>query len=123
MEEAHQQMLQKKMEHEVESLKLPQDTSVTLERHRRSVLYQQKLQANMQTQTKVIANARQFEEQSREQLVEATRNEKIYQRLKEKQLEAYLKELDQLQQKETDEIAANISRRGEDSSKKNPHQD
>ena len=123
MEETHQRMLQEKLEQEVTSLRTVENSQLSIARLSRSVYYQQRLTSNMATQAKVIANAVKLEDESRERLVEATRNEKIYQRLKEKQLESYLQDMERLQQKETDEIAGNVNRQQGNPLKKNPRQD
>ncbi len=123
MEEAHQRMLKQKLESEISSLNTVENAQLNIARLGRSVYYRQRLNANMATQTRVIDNARELEKQRRDELIEATKIEKIYQRLKEKQLESYLQELELLQQKETDEIAANVGRRNDNPLKKNPRQD
>lgn len=111
MEEAHQRMLREQLDREVSSLHTVENAQLNIARFGRSVYYQQRLNANMATQETVIANAEKLEDESRQRLIEATKNEKIYQRLKEKQLETYLQELERLEQKETDEIAGNVGRR------------
>lgn len=111
MEEAHLDNLHHKMAGELVDLKNAQGRTLDVTRFVRSVYYQQRLLQNMATQEKVIAGAREKEAEKREQLLEASKQEKIFLKLKERQQERYLKDLELRDQKDTDEIAKNVSLR------------
>ena len=108
MEEAHLAMLQQHLRNEIEALKTQKRDHVDVTRLTRSVYYQQRLLANMATQERVIVDARHKEEGKRGQLIAATKEEKTFEKLKERQQYRYLIELDHLMQKENDEISKNI---------------
>jgi flagellar export protein FliJ len=108
MEEAHLIMLQERMRQEISDLAPEKKEYVNITRLSRSVYYQQRLVNNMATQTRVITEALHKEDLKRGELVEATKVEKTFEKLKERQQERYLIELDHTMQKETDEIAKNI---------------
>ncbi|MBD3381808.1 MAG: flagellar export protein FliJ [candidate division Zixibacteria bacterium] len=61
-------------------------------------------------QRQLLANAEKDVEEKREKLVEASREEKKYARLKEIRKEEYTRELELALQKETDEFAKNVHR-------------
>lgn len=50
-------------------------------------------------------------DEKREKLVEATKEKKIYEKLKEKQQDEFMKSVEELERKENDEIAGNCYRR------------
>ena len=108
MEEAHLAMLQDKMKQEIDDLAREKQYRINMARLSRSVYYQQRLVTNIATQEMVIANARKQEAVKRDRLIAATKEEKTFEKLKERQQERYLIELDHLIQKETDEIAKNV---------------
>ena len=112
MEEAHLRMLQEKMERELEELSQSAEGRIDATQRNQSVRYQQRLKGNMTTQTQVISEAVNRESAKREELVDATKEEKKFEKLKGRQEERYLKELDRTEQKDTDEIAKNVFRRG-----------
>jgi flagellar export protein FliJ len=108
MEEAHLAMLQQHLRSEIEALKARKQEHVDVSRLTRSIYYQQRLLTNMATQERVITEACHKEEIKRGRLIEATREEKTFEKLKERQQHRYLVELDQLMQKENDEISKNV---------------
>ena len=108
MEEAHLAMLQQHLHNEIEALKARKQDHVDVSRLTRSVHYQQRLLTNMATQERVIVDARHKEEGKRGRLIEATKEEKTFEKLKERQQYRYLVELDHLLQKENDEISKNL---------------
>ena len=108
MEEAHLAMLQQHLHDEMAALKAQKRDHVDVSRLTRSVYYQQRLLANMATQERVITDACRKEEIKRGRLIEATKEEKTFEKLKERQQFRYLVELDHLMQKENDEISKNI---------------
>jgi flagellar FliJ protein len=108
MEEAHLEMLQQKMRDEVTNLAAGTTQLIDVRHRQRSTQFQQRLVANMKTQEQVIQAAVTKEAAKREDLIEATREEKTFEKLKERQKERYLKEIDLLTQKEIDEIAKNV---------------
>ena len=108
MEEAHLAMLQQHLHNEIEALKAQKRDHVNVARLTRSVHYQQRLLTNMATQERVIIDACRKEEIKRGRLIEATKEEKTFEKLKERQQFRYLVELDHLMQKENDEISKNI---------------
>lgn len=121
MEEAHKQMLEERMQQEISELIRTQSNVLSVERRRRSVYYQHRLLTNLKTQTAAVANAREREERRRSELIEATRQEKVYHKLRERQEARYREECDRQEQKDTDEIASNTARRGNKSPRnKNP---
>lgn len=61
-------------------------------------------------QRQLLANAEKDVEEKRAKLVEASREEKKYARLKEIRKEEYTRELELALQKETDEFAKNVHR-------------
>lgn len=113
MEEAHLAMLQQHLRGEIEALKAQKQKHIDVSRLTRSIYYQQRLLTNMATQERVIVDARSKEEGKRGQLIAATKEEKTFEKLKERQKYRYLVELDQLMQKETDEISKNVFMRRE----------
>ena len=113
MEEAHLAMLQQHLHDEIEALKAQKRDRVDVARLTRSVHYQQRLLTNMATQERVITDACRKEEIKRGRLIEATKEEKTFEKLKERQQYRYLVELDHLMQKENDEIGKNVSMRRE----------
>jgi flagellar protein FliJ len=113
MEEAHLAMLQQHLHNEIEALKVQKRDHVDVSRLTRSVHYQQRLITNMATQERVIIDACRKEEIKRGRLIEATKEEKTFEKLKERQQYRYLVELDQLMQKENDEISKNVFMRRE----------
>jgi flagellar protein FliJ len=115
MEEAHLAMLQEHLHNEIESLKTQKRDHVDVSRLTRSVHYQQRLLTNMATQERVIADAYRKEEIKRGRLIEATKEEKTFEKLKERQQYRYLVELDHLMQKENDEISKNVFMRHDQS--------
>ncbi|MCX6833139.1 MAG: flagellar FliJ family protein [candidate division Zixibacteria bacterium] len=108
MEEAHLAMLQQHLHNEIEALKTQKRDHVDVSRLTRSVYYQQRLLTNMATQERVITDACRKEEIKRGRLIEATKEEKTFEKLKERQQYRYLVELDHLMQKENDEISKNL---------------
>jgi flagellar export protein FliJ len=108
MEEAHLAMLQEHLHGEIESLKSQKQERLNVSRLTRSVYYQQRLLSNMVIQERVIADAKKKEDTKRERLIEATKEEKIFEKLKERQQDRYFVELDRLLQKENDEISKNV---------------
>jgi flagellar export protein FliJ len=108
MEEAHLAMLQRHLHDEIEALKAQKRDHVDVLRLSRSVHYQRRLLTNMTTQERVIVDACRKEEIKRGQLIEATKEEKTFEKLKERQQYRYLVELDHLMQKENDEISKNL---------------
>ncbi len=113
MEEAHLAMLQQHLHNEIEALKAQKRDHVNVARLTRSVHYQQRLLTNMATQERVITDACRKEEIKRGRLIEATKEEKTFEKLKERQQYRYLVELDHLMQKENDEIGKNVFMRRE----------
>lgn len=113
MEEAHLAMLQQHLRNEIEALEAQKQDHVDVSRLTRSVFYQQRLLTNMATQERVITDACHKEEIKRGRLIEATKEEKTFEKLKERQQYRYLVELDHLMQKENDEIGKNVSMRRE----------
>ena len=113
MEEAHLQLLQSRMTDEISDLQSHKLERVDCRRLTQSTLYQQRLISNMSTQVQIIANAQKIEDKSRDKLIESAREEKVFEKLKERQTERYSQELEVLQQKETDEIARNSFLQGE----------
>ncbi len=113
MEEAHLAMLQQHLHNEIEALKAQKRDHVDVSRLTRSVHYQQRLLTNMATQERVITDACRKEEIKRGRLIEATKEEKTFEKLKERQQYRYLIELDHLMQKENDEISKNVFMRRE----------
>ncbi len=81
----------------------------------RSVYYQHRLNTNMATQQKAIRLAYRQEALKRDDLLEAGKEEKMFVKLRERQKERYLKDLDGRYQKETDETAKNVFLKGKDS--------
>jgi flagellar protein FliJ len=108
MEEAHLAMLQQHLHNEIEALKAQKRDHLDVSRLTNSVYYQQRLLTNMATQERVISDALRKEEVHRGRLIEATKEEKTFEKLKERQQYRYLVELDQLMQKENDEISKNV---------------
>ncbi len=108
MEEAHLAMLQQHLHDEIEALKAQKRDHVDVSRLTRSVYYQQRLLTNMATQERVITDACRKEAIKRGRLIEATKEEKTFEKLKERQQFRYLVELDHLLQKENDEISKNL---------------
>lgn len=108
MEEAHLAMLNERMQREISDLTQEKKDHVNVTRLSRSIYYQQRLIVNMATQVRVIADAQRKEDIKRDDLLEATKVEKTFVKLKERQQERYLVEMDHLVQKETDEIGRNI---------------
>jgi len=108
MEEAHLALLHQHLHDEINALKTVSRDRVDVSRLTRSVYYQHRLLVNMVTQERVIAEARRKEEIKRGQLIEATKEEKTFEKLKERQQYRYLVEVDHLMQKEIDEISKNI---------------
>jgi len=108
MEEAHLAMLQQHLRNEIKALEAHKRDHVDVSRLTRSVYYQQRLLTNMTTQERVITDARRKEELKRGQLIDATKEEKTFEKLKERQQYRYLVELDHLMQKENDEISKNL---------------
>jgi flagellar protein FliJ len=108
MEEAHLAMLQAHLQGELNDLKACKKEQVDVGRLTRSVYYQQRLLTNMATQERVIVDARRKENIKREKLIEATKEEKTFEKLRERQELRYLIELDHLQQKDNDEISKNV---------------
>jgi flagellar protein FliJ len=115
MEEAHLAMLQEHLHNEIEALKTQKRDHVDVSRLTRSVHYQQRLLTNMATQERVIVDACRKEEIKRGRLIEATKEEKTFEKLKERQQYRYLVELDHLMQKENDEIGKNVFMRHDQS--------
>lgn len=113
MEEAHLQLLQSRMSQEISDLQAHKIEKLDCRRLTQSTLYQQRLIGNMSTQKQVIINAQKLEDSSRERLIESAREEKVFEKLKERQTERYWQELEVLQQKETDEIARNSFLQGD----------
>jgi flagellar FliJ protein len=107
MEEAHLELLYSRMSQEIEDLQRQKVERVDCRRLTQSAFYQQRLIGNMATQKQVIVNAQKQEDAKREKLIESAREEKVFEKLKERQQDRYWQELDLLQQKETDEIARN----------------
>jgi flagellar FliJ protein len=108
MEETHLAMLHQHLRDELHELKTRKSEQVDVSRLTRSVYYQQRLLTNMATQERVISDARRKEDAKREKLIEATKEEKTFEKLKERQELRYLIELDHLMQKENDEISKNV---------------
>jgi flagellar export protein FliJ len=108
MEEAHLAMLHQHLHNEIEALKKQKRDQIDVSRLTRSIYYQQRLLTNMVTQERVIVDARNKEEGKRGQLIAATKEEKTFEKLKERQKYRYLIELDHLMQKENDEISKNV---------------
>lgn len=113
MEEAHLELLQSRMSQEISDLQSHKIAQVDCRRLTQSAFYQQRLNSNMATQKQVIINAQKQEDLKREKLISAAREEKVFDMLKDRQRERYNRELDDLQQKETDEIARNTFLQGE----------
>ncbi|MBK7091035.1 MAG: flagellar FliJ family protein [bacterium] len=113
MEEAHLELLQSRMSQEISDLQSHKIERVDCRWLTQSAFYQQRLISNMATQKQVISNALKQEELKREKLISAAREEKVFDMLKDRQRERYNRELDDLQQKETDEIARNTFLQGE----------
>ncbi len=113
MEEAHLELLQSRMTQEISDLQTHKVQKIDCRRLSQSAFYQQRLIGNMATQKQVIANAQKQEDLKREKLIGAAREEKVFDKLKERQQERYNRELDNLQQKETDEIARNTFLQGD----------
>lgn len=108
MEEAHLAMLHQHLHNEIAALKSQKQDRLNVARLTNSVYYQQRLLSNMATQERVIADAKRKEDIKREKLIEATKEEKTFEKLKERQQDRYLLELDHLLQKENDEISKNV---------------
>ncbi len=113
MEEAHLELLHSRMAQEIAQLQAYKVAKVDCRRLSQSAFYQQRLIGNMITQQQVIVNAKKSEDAKREKLIESAREEKVFEKLKERQQERYWLELDSLQQKETDEIARNTFLQGD----------
>ncbi len=107
MEEAHLESLQQKLNAEIDDLAPLKQNLLNLRRLTQSILYQQRLTGNMAMQRQAIAAAQRKEDRQRELLIEAARDEKVFDNLGDRQRERYLIELEQWQQKDTDEIATN----------------
>lgn len=105
MEEAHFELLQSRMKQEISDVQDYKVEKVDCRRLTQSAFYQQRLIANMTTQKQVIANAQKLEDGKRDKLIDAAREEKVFDKLKERQQERFRLETEILQQKETDEIA------------------
>lgn len=114
MEEAHLEMLKERLEDEINDLAPLKVENIDVRRLTNSVYFQQRLNTNMANQRKAIATAKRQESIKRKHLIDAAREEKVYVKLKEKQQERYLQELDQHIQKEIDEIAQTGFVRGKD---------
>jgi flagellar protein FliJ len=108
MEEAHLAMLHQHLHNEMTALQSEKVDRVNVARLTNSVYYQQRLLSNMVTQQRVIVDAKRKEDAKREQLIAATKEEKTFEKLEERQKNRYLVELDQLMQKENDEISKNV---------------
>ncbi len=108
MEEAHLAMLQEHLRNELADLKSQKQEKINVSRLTRSIYYQQRLLTNMATQERVIVEARRKEDVKRVKLIEATKEEKTFEKLKERQELRYLIEQDHLLQKENDEISKNV---------------
>lgn len=113
MEEAHLELLHSRMTQEIADLQMHKVEHVDCRRLTQSAYYQQRLIGNMATQRQVIANAKKLEADKRENLIEAAKEEKVFDKLKERQQERYWQEMETLQQKETDEIARNTFLQGD----------
>jgi flagellar FliJ protein len=108
MEEAHLEGLRAKMSHELENLAAAPAGSVDVARRIHSVYYQHRLNASMVTQQQAVAQAKKREGEKRGELLDADKEEKVFSKLKQRQRERYLLEIDRRYQKETDEIATNV---------------
>lgn len=111
MEEAHLEMLHSRMADEIAELAHHKTDAISCRRLTQSAFYQQRLINNMATQRQVITNAKRLEDGKREELIDAAREEKVFEKLKERQHEKYQHEVEILLQKETDEIAGNTFRK------------
>lgn len=108
LEETHLQNLHDRLENEWNRPAAGQSRPVDVARLQQSVRYQERLQRDMSVQEQMVARARETEDRRREELLVAAKQEKIFVKLKERQQERYLIELDHREQKETDEIATNL---------------
>jgi flagellar export protein FliJ len=106
MEEAHLATLEQKMSDELAAPGSP--GRIEASQFLRSVYYQHRLKQDMSVQHSMIAKARRDEAERREELLQAAKEEKVYAKLKERQRERYLVELERDEQKTTDEIAKNV---------------
>lgn len=100
--------LRGRMTQELGRLSIDQPERVDVSDRIRSVYYQHRLNTNMATQQKAIRLAYRQEALKREDLLEAGKEEKMFVKLRERQKERYLKDLDSRYQKETDETAKNV---------------
>ena len=89
MEEAHLELLQSRMTQEIADLQTHKVEKIDCRRLSQSAFYQQRLIGNMATQKQVIANAEKQEDLKREKLIGAAREEKVFEKLKERQQERY----------------------------------
>jgi len=111
MEEAHLAMLQERIADELKHLAASKKDRLNVNRLRQSTHYQDRLVVNMATQRQVISDAKRTEALRRRELLGAAKEEKILLKLRERQEFRYLKELDSLEQKETDETAKTVTNR------------
>ena len=73
--------------------------------------YLVKLKSSTMEGTEILRGLEAEADQSRDRLIDASRQKKIYDKLRERQREKYLEELKRLENKEIDEIATNSRRR------------